>query len=137
LYDPGERPVIVELVPLPVVDTVPGYLISVHVPIEGNPASTALPVAKVHVGGVIVPTKGAVGIEGCVFITTFPDGEEIHPVALVTVKVYVAPAGSAEIVVLIPVPDIITLPGLRVNVHVPAAGNPLKITLPVDVAHVG
>jgi len=40
-------------------------------------------------------------------------------------------------VVLTPVPDIITFPGLRVSVHVPVAGNPLKTTLPVDIAHVG
>ena len=137
MYDPVERPVIVVLVPVPVVDTVPGYLINVHVPVEGNPAKTTLPVANVHDGGVIVPTKGAEGIEGWVFITTFPDIEETHPVELVTVKVYVAPAGSVGIVVLIPVPVIITFPGLLVNVHVPAAGNPLKITLPVDMAHVG
>ena len=137
MYDPVERPVIVELVPVPVVDTVPGYLINVQVPVEGNPAKITLPVARVHVGGVIVPTKGAEGIEGCVFITTFPDIEETHPVELVTVKVYVAPAGSVGIVILIPVPVIITFPGLRVNVHVPVAGNPLKITLPVDMAQVG
>ena len=137
MYVPVERPVIVELVPVPVVDTVPGYLIIVQVPTEGNPARTTLPVAKIHDGGVIVPTKGAEGMDGCVFITTFPDGDETHPVELATVKVYVAPAGSAGTVVLIPDPDIITLPGLRVNVQVPVAGNPLKTTLPVDVAHVG
>lgn len=71
------------------------------------------------------------------FITTFPEIEETHPVELVTVKVYVAPAGSVGMVVLIPDPDMITFPGLRVNVHVPAGGNPLKITLPVDIAQVG
>jgi hypothetical protein len=138
LYEPVERPVKVVLVPVPVVDTVPGYLINVHVPVEGNPARTTLPVAKVHDGGVIVPTNGAIGMEGCVFITTFPDGEEIQPVELVTVKVYVAPAGSVGIVVLIPdPPDITTFPGLRVKVQVPAAGNPLNTTLPVDIAQVG
>jgi hypothetical protein len=137
LYDPVKRPVKVELVPVPVVDTVPGYLINVQVPVEGKPARTALPVARVQVGDVIVPTRGAEGIEGCVFIATFPDADETHPVEFVTVKVYVAPEGSVGIVVLTPDPDIITLPGLRVNVHVPAAGNPLKITLPVDIAHVG
>jgi len=72
-----------------------------------------------------------------VLMTTFPEGEETHPVELVTVKVYVAPAGSAEMVVLMPVPGIITLPGLLVNVQVPVAGNPLRTTLPVDVAQVG
>jgi hypothetical protein len=40
-----------------------------------------------QVGGVIVPTEGAVGVVGCAFICTFPDGGDIHPAELVTVKV--------------------------------------------------
>jgi hypothetical protein len=47
------------------------------------------------------------------------------------------PEGSAEIVEVAPVPVIVTAPGLLVRVQVPAAGNPLKITLPVDIAQVG
>jgi hypothetical protein len=127
----------VKLVPVPVVDTVPGYLINVHVPVDGKPARTTLPVANIHVGGAMVPTSGAVGIDGWVFITTSPDADETHPVEFVTVKVYVAPAGIVGTVALTPDPDIITFPGLRVNVHVPVAGNPLKATLPVDIAQVG
>jgi hypothetical protein len=75
------------LVPVPIVVTVPGYRISVQVPDEGKPNNKTLPVATVHVGGVIVPTEGAAGIGGCAFIKTLPDGEDIHPVELVTVKV--------------------------------------------------
>jgi hypothetical protein len=39
--------------------------------------------------------------------------------------------------VLVPVPEVVTLPGLRVNVHVPEDGKPLNITLPVASVHVG
>jgi len=74
---------------------VPGYLITVQEPDDGNPVNVTLPVDNVHVGGKIAPIKGAAGIGGCVFITTFPDGNEIHPTEVVTVKVYV-PDGIAE-----------------------------------------
>ena len=36
-----------------------------------------------------------------------------------------------------PVPVVVTAPGLRVNVHVPDAGNPLSATDPVATAQVG
>ena len=64
------------------------------------------------------------------------DDTDIHPVALVTVKVYV-PEARPVTVVLVPVPFVITASGLRVNVHVPLAGNPFNTTLPVDTEHVG
>ena len=69
-------------------------------------------------------------------ITTLAEDAEIHPVALVTVKVYV-PAASNEIVELVPVPVEVVPPGERVRVHVPLAGNPLKTTLPVAKVQVG
>jgi len=97
LYVPGERPDIVEVVPVPVVLIVPGYRITVQVPDDGKPVNVTLPVANVHVGDNIAPIKGADGIGGCEFITTFADGEEKHPVEFVTVKVYV-PDGIAEAV---------------------------------------
>jgi hypothetical protein len=55
---------------------------------------------------------------------------------LVTVKVNM-PEGSVETVVAAPEPEISTPPGLLVNIQVPVAGNPLKTTLPVDIAQVG
>ena len=73
------------LVPLPVVVTAPGVLVSVHVPVEGSPLSTTLPVATLHVGWVIAPTTGAVGDDGAALITTFPDDGDMHPDAFVTV----------------------------------------------------
>jgi hypothetical protein len=60
------------------------------------------------------------------------DAADVHPAALVTVKLYVA-AESPVMVLLVPVPVI--APGLIV--HVPVAGRPVKFTLPVAVAQVG
>jgi hypothetical protein len=85
VYVPVARPDIVLLVPVPVEVVPPGDLVNVHVPDEGKPFKTALPVAKVHVGCVIVPTVGAVGVGGWALITTFVDATEIQPDALVTV----------------------------------------------------
>lgn len=42
-----------------------------------------------------------------------------------------------DIVVLVPVPVVITSPGLRINVQVPVEGNPFNTTLPVATEHVG
>jgi hypothetical protein len=119
-----------------VVDTVPGYRINVQEPDEDNPVNKTLPVDCVHAGAVIVPIVGAGGIGGCGFIRTLPDGEEIHPVELVTVKVYV-PDGRVETVVVLPEPETVTPPGVLVNVQLPVDGRLLKTTLPVDNAHVG
>ena len=47
------------------------------------------------------------------------------------------PAARPEMVVLVPVPVLVTAPGLRVNVQVPEAGKPLNTTLPVATAQVG
>ena len=47
------------------------------------------------------------------------------------------PAGSPVTVVLVPLPEVVTPPGLRVNVHVPDEGSPLSATLPVATVHVG
>ena len=40
-------------------------------------------------------------------------------------------------VVLVPVPVVVVLPGVLVNVQVPDDGKPFKFTEPVDDAHVG
>ena len=79
----------------------------------------------------MVPTVGAVGIAGCASMTTLADAGEVHPAALVTVKLYV-PVAKSDIVVVAPVPAI--APGLIVQFP---AGNPPRITLPVARAHVG
>jgi hypothetical protein len=55
-------PEIVVLVPLPVFVTPPGVLVTDHIPLEGSPFRTTLPVGKTHEGCVIVPTEGALGI---------------------------------------------------------------------------
>ena len=75
------------LVPEPSVVTPPMYLVRVHVPAEGNPRRTTLPVAREHVGGVIVPTEGADGVAGCGFTVNSTEAGEVHPEALVTVYV--------------------------------------------------
>ena len=52
------------LVPVPVVVTPPGVLVNVQVPDDGNPLNTTLPVETLHVGCVMVPTVGGVGVAG-------------------------------------------------------------------------
>jgi hypothetical protein len=84
----------------------------------------------------MVPAVGAVGINGCATITTFPDATEVQPEALVTVKVYV-PVTSPDMVVLVPIPLVVVPPGFLVKVQVPEEGNPLNTTLPVARAQVG
>ena len=74
------------LAPLPNVETGPGYLISVQLP-AGRPVSSALPVARLQVGGVIVPTPGAEGVAGWGSITALADEDDVQPLKLVTVKV--------------------------------------------------
>jgi hypothetical protein len=51
------------LVPVPVV-AIPSFLVKVHVPVAGNPLNTTLPVPTEHVGWVIAPATGAVGVAG-------------------------------------------------------------------------
>lgn len=85
VYVPEFRPEIVVLVPVPVVVIPPGERVTVHVPVAGNPFNTTLPVDRVQVGGVMVPTTGAVGVTGWVLITILADDNDIHPAALVTV----------------------------------------------------
>ena len=51
-----------------------------------------LPVATAQVGWVIVPATGALGVAGCASTTTLELAADSQPAALVSVKVYVAPA---------------------------------------------
>ena len=46
-------------------------------------------------------------------------------------------AASPVMVVLVPVPELVTFPGLRVKVQVPVAGKPFNTTPPVAVEQVG
>ena len=80
---------------------------------------------------------GVSGEGGCEPITTLPDSGDVHPEAFVTVNLYVPFAGSPVIVVEVPVPEVVTPPGLRITVHVPPDGSPLSTTLPVATTHVG
>jgi hypothetical protein len=122
----------VALGPVPDVVTVPGSRVNVHVPEAGKLVNCTLPVDRMHVGGVMVPMAGAVGVVGWTGITTLAEAGEVHPTALVTVKLYV-PATRPEMFVEVPEPVI--PPGFIV--HVPLAGNPFKMTLPVDNVQVG
>ena len=84
----------------------------------------------------MVPTAGAAGVFGCALITTLPDADEVHPAALVTMKVCV-PVAIPDMVVLVPVPLVVVPPGFLVKVQVPEAGKPLNTTLPVATVQVG
>ena len=87
VYVPAGSPVMVVLVPLPFLVVPPGVLVTVHVPDDGKPFKTTLPVAIAQVGWVIVPTVGAEGVTGRALMTTLAEAVEIQPAALVTVKV--------------------------------------------------
>ena len=65
-----------------------------------------------QVGCVIVPTIGVEGGAGCPLMTTLADTGEIHPPALVTVKLYV-PVANPDRVVVVPVP--VVPPGFNVQ----------------------
>jgi protein involved in polysaccharide export with SLBB domain len=81
----------------------------------------------------MVPTIGAVGAEGATCMITSAEARDIHPAALVTVKLYV-PGLRFAMVAVVPVPDI--APGLMI--HVPVAGRPFSTTLPnVDIHEAG
>ena len=75
-------------------------------------------------------------IIGTVLITTSIDASETHPDSFVTVKVNV-PDESPDIVVLIPVPEVVVPPGERVKVQFSDGGKPLISTLPVVSASIG
>lgn len=72
----------VVLVPVP--EMAPGFII--HEP-EGKLLSKTEPVAREHVGWVMVPTVGADGVTGCVLITTLADAGDVQPEEFVTLKV--------------------------------------------------
>lgn len=85
MYEPAGNPLIVPDVPVPVTDTPPGVRVRVHVPVEGNPVSTTLPVVTACVGWVIVPIAGAAGTNGCGEMVTPAGIPDVQPDELVTV----------------------------------------------------
>jgi hypothetical protein len=76
----------VVVAPDPEISTPPGFLVNIHVPVAGNPLKTTLPVDISQVGWVIVPTTGADGADGAGFTTASAEAADIHPWALVTIK---------------------------------------------------
>ena len=107
----------------------PGLI--VQLPDDGKPFNTTLPVGTEQLGWVMVPAVGAVGVVGCVLITILVVAAEVHPNALVTVKLWV-PVVRLEMVVLVVFP--VMPPGLIVQLP---DGNPLSNTLPVEDKQVG
>ena len=79
VYVPAAIPLIVVVVPVPDVVTLPGILVTVHVPDDGKPLKATLPVANTHVGCVIVPATGALGVAGCAFTVTLADAPDVQP----------------------------------------------------------
>ena len=69
-----------------------------------------MPVGELQEGWVTAPGTGGVGTTGGSFITTFSDGAEVHPVALVTVKYHV-PASMLSAVSVVPLPLKLRVPG--------------------------
>ena len=55
-------PVTLKVVPEPVYVVPPGFLVIVHEPVAGRPLKDTLPVVFVHLGCIIVPITGAVGV---------------------------------------------------------------------------
>lgn len=84
---PTGSPVRVVLVPDPEFVVLSDDRESVHEPVEGRPLRATLPVGTEHVGCVIVPIMGVVGVEGCALIIITEDEADVSPEASVTVYV--------------------------------------------------
>ena len=69
-----------------------------------------LPVATAHVGWVIVPAAGALGVAGCASTTTSELAADSQPAAFVSVNVQVAPAAR----VTTPLPSTVGPVGVNV-----------------------
>jgi len=79
---PADKLVRVLLLPVPVIE--PGLIVQFP---AGKLFKTTLPVETVQLGCAITPGMGAEGVTGGALITMLPVGNEVHPRALVTVKV--------------------------------------------------
>lgn len=86
-YVPAGIEEITVVAPVPLFVIPPGVRVTVQLPVAGNPLRATLPVDNRQVGCVTVPTTGAEGVAGCALITALADAGEMHPEALVTVKV--------------------------------------------------
>jgi hypothetical protein len=133
----GDKPVNVVVVPVPVDVKPPGVDVIVHVPEDGKPDKSTLPVGDKHDGCVIVPTTGAVGFDGIALTTALDDATEVQPAAFVTVKVYVVDGFNALKLAVVPLPANVAPPGLAVTVQDPDDGKLDKATVPVGVGQVG
>jgi hypothetical protein len=63
-------------VPAPITGDGPPFI--TQIPVAGRPLNTTEPVLMAQVGGVIVPTMGAVGVPGAASICTLSEGAEVH-----------------------------------------------------------
>lgn len=71
-------------VKVPVVEFVPAKVkpfeaVTVQFPLAGKPLNCTLPVARVHVGCVMVPIVGAVGVTGWVINTAALETLDVQP----------------------------------------------------------
>lgn len=112
VYVPAGIPDMRTMLPDPVVTTSPGERVTLHVPVEGSPESSTVPVGELHDGWVTVPGTGGEGITGGSLITTLSEGAEVHPDKLVTVKYHV-PAPMLSMVSVVPLPLKFRVPGRR------------------------
>jgi hypothetical protein len=69
-------------------------------------------------------------------IVTGAEAGEVQPAEFETVNVYV-PLSSPVIVAVVPVPEVLTEPGLRVIIHDPEEGRPDRATDPDEEVQVG
>jgi hypothetical protein len=84
---PADNPVNVAVDVLPTIVAPPGLAVTVQL-LVGRLLSATLPVATVHVGGVIVPIVAVLEVTGWAGITAFAEAAETQPVeASVVVKV--------------------------------------------------
>jgi hypothetical protein len=118
LYVPAARPEIVLLVPDP--EILPGLI--VQVPVDGNPLSITLPVAKAHVGCVIIPTVGAEGVALKLIVTS--SVEDVHgELDIVQRNTYVVPAVPEKVdVALALLPKLPPAPFTILQLPVPILG---------------
>jgi hypothetical protein len=106
VYVPSGRLAIVVLVPVPVYVVPPGVLLMVHVPDDGKPLRTTLPVETVQVGGVMVPITGAEGGARTVTVVEADGDGPPHPLAVTLIVATPVNEGDHVTVPVVPVPEI-------------------------------